>query len=129
MSAIVVDLSDPTPPYEQVRRTIVDQVATGLLRPGDRLPSIRALAHDLGLAPGTIARAYKELEEARVLSTRRGGGTRIAEHPPASAVPRGPGVLDLARTAVTAARRAGHADDAILDAVRAALAEPASRPT
>lgn len=73
-----VDTTDPTPPYEQVRRQIASLVTTGVLRPGDRLPSLRQLAGDLGLAVGTVGRAYAELEAAGVLVSRRGGGTRIA---------------------------------------------------
>lgn len=78
MNLPLVDLSDPTPPYEQLRRAILAQIASGSLRPGDRLPSIRALARDLGLAAGTVARAVKELEQAGTLVTRRGAGTRVA---------------------------------------------------
>ena len=78
MSVIVVDMNNPTPPYEQVRREIVEQVRSGELTPGDRLPAIRVLAGDLGLAPGTVARAYKLLEEAQIIITRRGAGTTIA---------------------------------------------------
>ncbi|GEM_PF-2392138 len=82
MSQVIVDLADPTPPYEQIRRAVLDQVRAGRLRPGDRLPTIRSLARDLGLAPGTVGRAYKELEEADVLVTGRGAGTRIADPVP-----------------------------------------------
>ena len=78
MSSIRIDLADPTPPYEQIRRAILEQLALGALLPGDRLPTIRALARDLGIAPGTVGRAYKELEEAGVLLTRRGAGTQVA---------------------------------------------------
>lgn len=75
---IMVDPSDPTPPYEQVRRQVRDLVTAGVLRPGDRLPPLRQLAGDLGLAVGTVARAYAELEAAGVLVSRRGAGTRVA---------------------------------------------------
>lgn len=73
-----VDPDNPTPPYEQVRRQIAGLVATGVLREGDRLPPLRQLARDLGLAVGTVGRAYAELEAAGVLVSRRGAGTRIA---------------------------------------------------
>ena len=72
---------DPTagvPPYEQLRRQVVDQVAAGELRPGERLPAVRRLAEDLGLAPGTVARAYRELEAAGVVETRGRAGTLVA---------------------------------------------------
>ena len=119
MSTLVVDLTDPTPPYEQIRRAILDQVASGSLVTGDRLPAIRALAGDLGLAPGTVARAYKELEEAGVLITRRGAGTRIAEGAPVGTFHTG--LQQIADDAVGRARQGGFGDEAILDAVRRSL--------
>ncbi|MBK0332879.1 GntR family transcriptional regulator [Brachybacterium sp. MASK1Z-5] len=79
MTRIVVDLSNPTPPFEQVRCEILAQIDAGELRAGDRLPTIRALARDLGLAPGTVARSFKLLEEAGVIVTRRGAGTVVAD--------------------------------------------------
>ena len=69
-SAYRVLMPSPQPPYEQVRREIVEQVRSGELRPGDRLPAIRAHAADLGLAAGTVARAYKLLEEIGRASCR-----------------------------------------------------------
>lgn len=119
MSTLVVDLEDPTPPYEQIRRAILDQVAAGVLVTGDRLPAIRALAGDLGLAPGTVARAYKELEEAGVFITRRGAGTRIADGAPVAES--NPDLQRLTDDLVAAARSAGFGDQAILDAVRRSL--------
>lgn len=75
---IVVDPDDPTPPYEQLRRQIGDLIGAGSLRPGDRLPPLRQLAGDLGLAVGTVGRAYRKLEAEGLLVSRRGGGTRVA---------------------------------------------------
>lgn len=76
---IVHDPGDPTPPYEQVRRQLADLIAHGRLRAGDRLPPLRQLAGDLGLAVGTVNRAYRELEAEGLLVSRRGGGTRVAD--------------------------------------------------
>ena len=57
MSAdIAIDLSDPTPPYEQLRRQFATMIETGQLVAGQRLPPVRQLAKDLGLANGTVAR-------------------------------------------------------------------------
>lgn len=85
MSAVVeVDLTDPTPPFEQLRRQFASLIESGRLVPGERLPTVRQLARDLDLAAGTVARAYRELEAAGAILTRRGGGTRVA---PRSAVP------------------------------------------
>ncbi len=78
-----VDTQDPTPPYEQLRRQLADLIHTGALQPGDRLPPLRQLAGDLGLAVGTVARTYRELETAGLVRSRRGGGTRVADQAPA----------------------------------------------
>ncbi len=81
---IDLDLASSTPPYEQVRRQIALAASSGALPPGTRLPSVRALAADLGIAPGTVARAYKELEAAGVVVTAGRRGTVIAEDAPAT---------------------------------------------
>jgi DNA-binding transcriptional regulator YhcF (GntR family) len=57
-----VDPSSPTPPFEQIRAQLQQMIAGGTLRDGARLPPIRQLAGDLGLANNTVARAYRELE-------------------------------------------------------------------
>jgi DNA-binding transcriptional regulator YhcF (GntR family) len=62
--ALIVDTADPTPPYEQLRRQLAGLIRSGVLEPGGRLPPLRQLAADLGLAVGTVARAYRELESA-----------------------------------------------------------------
>ena len=76
--SVAVDLRNPTPPFEQVRRQLSTLIETGRLEADERLPSVRQLAADLGLATGTVARAYKELEASGHVTTRRGGGTRVA---------------------------------------------------
>ncbi|MCX7543085.1 GntR family transcriptional regulator [Corynebacterium sp. P5848] len=79
MQRISICVDDPTPVYEQVRREVIRLVTSGDLDEGARLPPVRQLARDLGIAPGTVARAYRELEAAGTVTTRRGAGTRIAE--------------------------------------------------
>jgi GntR family transcriptional regulator len=74
---VVVDVGSPVPPYEQLRAQIAALIAARDLADGARLPPIRQLASDLGVAPGTVARAYAELEaEGRVVSARA-RGTRV----------------------------------------------------
>ena len=80
-ATLVVAADDPTPPYEQVRRQLADLIRGRVLAPGQRLPPVRQLAGDLGLAVGTVARAYRELESGGLVRSRRGGGTRVAEQP------------------------------------------------
>ncbi|QHC67008.1 GntR family transcriptional regulator [Rathayibacter oskolensis] len=73
-----VDPEAPASPFEQIREQIAARVAAGALPLGTRLPAVRALAEQLGVAPGTVARAYKELEAAGVVETRGRAGTVVA---------------------------------------------------
>lgn len=75
---IVIDLETATPPYEQVQTQVSSLIAVGELPPGTRLPTVRSLAADLGVAAGTVARAYKELEAAGLVTTNRRQGTVVA---------------------------------------------------
>ena len=79
---LTVDAAGATPPYEQIRTQIARMVGGGVLAPGARLPTIQQLANDLALAPGTVARAYKELERDGVVVSRRRAGTTVAAAPP-----------------------------------------------
>jgi DNA-binding transcriptional regulator YhcF (GntR family) len=74
---ITVDATSPVPPFEQVRMQLAAQIADGTLVPGTRLPSVRQLADDLGLAVNTVARSYKELEAAGLVETHGRGGTVV----------------------------------------------------
>ena len=73
-SVIDLDSTSSTPPYEQIRTQVADQVDSGALQPGDRLPTVRRLAEDLGVATNTVARAYRELEQSGVIETRGRAG-------------------------------------------------------
>jgi GntR family transcriptional regulator len=115
---LVVDPGDPTPPYEQLRRQLLDLVGAGALSPGDRLPPLRQLAGDLGLAVGTVARTYRELEADGVLTSRRGGGTRVSDQArPLPEATRRARLRELAATYLAHARALGASDEEI----RAAL--------
>ncbi|WP_328992958.1 GntR family transcriptional regulator [Kribbella sp. NBC_01245] len=72
---ISVDPAAATPPYEQVKGQIEQLIRRGVLAEGSRLPTVRQLAGDLGLAINTVARAYKELEADRLVETRGRNGT------------------------------------------------------
>jgi DNA-binding transcriptional regulator YhcF (GntR family) len=76
---IRIDDSAPLSIYEQIIAQVQEAVATGELRPGDRLPTVRRLADELDIAPGTVARAYNELERLGILVTEGARGTRVAE--------------------------------------------------
>jgi GntR family transcriptional regulator len=73
--------------YEQIIDQVREAVASGLLGPGDRLPSVRQLADLLELAPGTVARAYRDLEESGTVETNGARGTRVASPQPRSSLP------------------------------------------
>src|ERR671933_51408 len=75
--AFNIDARDPTPLYAQLARAIRFAIATGRLRVGDQLPTVRQLAVNLRINANTVARVYAELERAGVLETRRGVGTFV----------------------------------------------------
>jgi GntR family transcriptional regulator len=121
--ALIVDTGDPTPPYEQLRRQLADLIESAVLQPGERLPPLRQLAADLGLAVGTVARAYRELESAGLTSSRHGGGTRVtAKAPVLSAAQREQLVHQHARAFVQQAVLLGADHKQILGAVTQAMA-------
>jgi DNA-binding transcriptional regulator YhcF (GntR family) len=74
---ITLDAASSTPPFEQVRAQIAAQITDGVLTAGTRLPPLRQLADDLGLAANTVARAYRDLEVAGLVETRGRGGTIV----------------------------------------------------
>ncbi|MCC3293461.1 GntR family transcriptional regulator [Arthrobacter sp. zg-Y411] len=112
-----IDAASSVPPYEQLRLQILDAVNEGRLAVGTRLPPVRALAGHLGLAVNTVARAYRELEQAQVVTTRSRAGTVVAAAGDAGRSR----VAEAARVFADTARANGiPADDAVA-LVRAAL--------
>ena len=77
-----IDFRSGLPIYTQIVSQVQTQVAGGVLKPGDQLPTVRALAEELRVNFNTIARAYRILDEARIISTQQGRGTYITEIPP-----------------------------------------------
>ena len=78
MLPVTVDPASGTPPFEQLRRQVAAMVAEGTLAPGSRMPTVRRLAADLGLAANTVARAYRELESDGVIATHGRKGTFVS---------------------------------------------------
>ena len=74
---INIDHDSPVAPYEQVREQVRAQVRSGELTAGTKLPTVRGLAADLGLATNTVARAYRELEALGVIETRGRAGSVV----------------------------------------------------
>ncbi|MER6583693.1 GntR family transcriptional regulator [Nonomuraea sp. NPDC001023] len=75
---IVIDAGSPVPPFEQLRAQLARQIQNRTLAVGARLPTIRHLAADLGLAVNTVGRAYRELEEAGLIETRGRAGSFVS---------------------------------------------------
>ena len=128
-AGISVDLGSPTPPYEQIRLQISALIAAGGLTAGTRLPAVRSLAADLGLAAGTVARAYKELEQSGLIETRRRNGTVVVGLPAYGETDSGASGSGAAAAEVGAAvehliqvaAQAGLPDEALLDLLRGSL--------
>jgi GntR family transcriptional regulator len=83
-----IDFRSGLPIYTQIVNQVQAQVAGGILKPGDQLPTVRALAEELRINFNTVARAYRILDEARIISTQQGRGTYITEIPPPKVIER-----------------------------------------
>ena len=77
-----LDFRSSDPIFLQIARQIETQVKDGTLKPGDQLPTVRELAIDLRINFSTVARAYRILDEERLISTQRGRGTYISDEEP-----------------------------------------------
>jgi DNA-binding transcriptional regulator YhcF (GntR family) len=127
VTSLTVNLDSPIPVSEQIRSQVATLVAVGTLTSGDRLPASRDLARDLGIAVGTVQRAYRELEASGVVVSRRRTGTVIAPHSRPSAMGQASDELLADIRALVAAARAAHLDDEIvLNLVRNAQAASAT---
>jgi DNA-binding transcriptional regulator YhcF (GntR family) len=119
MPRVVVDTSSGLAPWRQIHQQLVRMIAARVLGPGTRLPTIRQLARDLGVAAGTVARVYRELESAELVVTARGRGTVVADGAPAAG-PWEPWLATAAAAYVCDARAHGADVDAAVAAVLAA---------
>jgi GntR family transcriptional regulator len=77
-----LDIRSGLPIYTQIVNQIQSQLVNGIIKPGDQLPTVRALAQELRVNFNTVARAYRILDEERIISTQQGRGTYITEIPP-----------------------------------------------
>lgn len=98
-----LDPDATTPPYEQLRTQLATRAASGDLPAGTKLPTVRALAAELGVANGTVARAYRELEADGVVVTEGRRGTFVA----ATAAGGSADAREAAQEYAAAARRLG----------------------
>ena len=88
VAIISIDTRDATPIYAQLERGLRAAMATGRLRPGDQLPTVRQLAVELQINANTVARVYAELERAGIIETRRGVGSFVSATPEQAHPPR-----------------------------------------
>ncbi len=107
-----LDIRSDSPIYQQIVDQIKAQIASGALQPDDQLPTVRALATDLRINFNTVARAYRILDEERIISTQQGRGTYITEKPPPKVTERmrRESLEALARRFVSEATRLGFAE-------------------
>lgn len=75
-----IDPSEAAPVFEQLRRQVIEAVRDGRLSAGAKLETVRGLAEELGIAPNTVAKAYRLLEADEVIETRGRAGTFVAAH-------------------------------------------------
>jgi DNA-binding transcriptional regulator YhcF (GntR family) len=115
-----IDPAASEPPYEQLRVQVAGLVDSGHLAAGTRLPSVRTLAEQLGLATNTVARAYRELEHAGVVATRGRNGTVVNGDDADRAA------KQAAASYADAMRDLGIRQDEALDLVRRAFDRPVS---
>jgi DNA-binding transcriptional regulator YhcF (GntR family) len=118
------DSSSPVPPFEQVRSGLAARINDRSLAVGAKLPTVRQLAVDLGVAPNTVARAYRELEEAGLIETRGRAGSFVGASGDQTRRRAQQGAAEYA--ALT--RKLGLADAEALSIARAALDEGKGRP-
>lgn len=102
-----IDGTSPVPPFEQLRAQLADAIRAGLLEPGAQLPTVRQLAGDLDLAPNTVARAYKSLEETGFVQARGRKGTTVADGGALPADQRSSLLADAARRYLAETSRLG----------------------
>ena len=123
---IDLDLSDGRALYQQIVDEVRRAVAQGALAPDDPLPSVRALATELRVNPNTVQQAYRELERAGVVYSRRGQGTFAAR--PGTRDQRGLLLRDVAERALKDARRFGFEAHELADAINRLAADDAASP-
>jgi GntR family transcriptional regulator len=120
---IQLDFRSSAPIYTQIVEQVKQQVVSGELKPGDQLPTVRALALELRVNFNTVARAYRLLDEAGIISTQQGRGTYILDVPTAERTDklRQQALVALTRDYLNEARRLGCSSDEINQALKEQL--------
>ncbi len=128
MVTFTLDPKSGVPIYRQIQDQIRYGIASGRLRPGEQLPTVRALAVDLAINPNTVIKAYTELERQGVLTTEQGSGTFVAPQPAGvpDAEDRQAKLRALCAEFLGRAARYGFSPDDVLRAIRKLAAEEGS---
>jgi GntR family transcriptional regulator len=117
-----VDPDRALPPSAQLAETVLDAIAAGELRAGDRIPSVREAAAEALVNPNTVARAWRELEVLGVVAGRAGAGVFVTEGgPDVARRERRKATLSALRTALDEALRSGHAPDVVREETERAV--------
>jgi DNA-binding transcriptional regulator YhcF (GntR family) len=120
---IALDRSSPEPLSEQLSAAIAERIRRGSLAPGTRLPTIRALAGDLELAPNTVAKAYRALEDQGLIVGRGRRGTFVTDRLPKRLTDRQLRLGHAADAFVRRGKQLGLGDDDIRLALSRSLRE------
>lgn len=120
-----LDFRGHVPIYIQIVERVKHLIATEVLKPGDQLPTVRQLAADLRVNFNTIARAYRMLDEAGVISTQQGRGTYVLEPlPPERATRlRKAALEELAKSFLDEAERMGFEPEEVIEVYQALIKE------
>ena len=120
---IQIDFRSGVPGYNQIVEQIQHEIASGKLKPGDQLPTVRALASDLRINFNTVARAYRILDEMGIISTQHGRGTFLIEQPSPEMTERlrQESLEALARRYLEETARLGFSDKEALDQLKSEI--------
>lgn len=120
---LLLDFHSGLPIYSQIVNQIQSQLVNGILKPGDQLPTVRALASELRVNFNTVARAYRILDEARIISTQQGRGTYITEIPPPEVTEklRKESLTELTKRYISEAYRLGFSEREVSQMVKDSL--------
>jgi GntR family transcriptional regulator len=115
------DPNSGVPIYRQIKDQVRYGIAAGLLRPGEQLPTVRALSVDLAVAPATVIKAYSELEHEGIITSEQGSGTFVSQHPAVapSAAEREAKLESLCAEFLSQAARYGFSDDDVVRGIQA----------
>jgi GntR family transcriptional regulator len=123
-----LDLHSGMPVYRQIIDQVRGGIASGLIGPGDQLPTVRQLAVDLAINPNTVVRAYRELELGGLLETHQGTGTFIsAEKFKGASAERGRQLAQIVADCVSRAGAAGFTVAELIEELRGWATEPSRR--